>query len=252
MTDSAIEQNFADAALAYDEHASVQRESAADLLDFTLPHRAETAFEPGCGTGIYTGLLLEAFPKAKLLCVDIAEDMLEVARSKYGHAASFRRADAEEMAEGPWDLITSNATFQWFNDLEETLSRYRGMLQPGGLLTFSFFGPRTYQELDEALNRATDGKRRVAASGFADRQRIERLLDQNFPTWSVQEQRYVRAYDSLGDLLSTIKYTGVRGAPRPAASGWSLPLISQTRREYRQSFGCIRASYQVFLCRGEI
>lgn len=252
MSEAAVRDNFAAAARAYDRHASVQRASAADLLEFTLPGRPDCIFEPGCGTGIYTALLLDAFPEARLHCVDIAEDMLEVARGKCGDRAEFDCADAEEVRGGRYDLISSNAVFQWFTDLEGTLRRYRAILRPGGRITFSFYGPGTYRELDRALRSASGGEMRVAAADFAGADRIRRILAANFSRRSVEETEYVRSFDSLRGLLRAIKYTGTRGTGRSLPGTWTPHTLARTRDAYLGSCDGIRATYQVFLCRGEL
>jgi malonyl-CoA O-methyltransferase len=252
MSEAAVRDNFAAAARAYDRHASVQRASATELMEFTLPCRAESIFEPGCGTGIYTSRLLEAFPDADIRCVDIAADMIEVAREKCGDRAEFHHADAEDVRTGQYDLISSNAVFQWFTDLEGTLRRYRAILRPGGRLTFSFYGPRTYRELDRALRSATGGEMRVAAADFAGADRIRRVLGGTFARWSVEETEYVRSFDSLRELLRAIKYTGTRGADHSLPGAWTPHTLARTREAYRRFCGDIRATYQVFLCRGEL
>ncbi len=247
----AATRNFTAAARAYDEYAHVQKESARDLLEYTLPCRPERILEPGCGTGIYTGLLLGAFPEADLHCVDIAPTMLKAARAKFAFQAQFVEADAEYFSDEPFDLITSNATFQWFNNLDDTLQRYRQMLRSGGRLTFSFYGPETYRELDRALSEATDGEHRVLATDFASKMRIINLLDNHFSECSVEERRYQDSFASLNDLLRTIKYTGVRGHSEELSPQWTPHIFAETRRMYHELFEDIHATYQVFLCRGE-
>lgn len=46
-----------------------------------------------------------------------------------------------------YDLIISNATFQWFNNLEDTIGRLGKMLKKNGVLSFSTFVNMTFNEL---------------------------------------------------------------------------------------------------------
>ncbi|MBE0605526.1 MAG: methyltransferase domain-containing protein, partial [Deltaproteobacteria bacterium] len=176
MVDPAVLRRFSAGAARYEAHAHAQRLSAVDLLAYTVASmgpasgrgpafkilepapkrgRAFKILEPGCGTGLYTRMLLEAFRGASVFGVDISEAMVRVAKRGIDDPrARFAVADAEEIATGDYDLVTSNAAFQWFLSLPRTLARMASLLPPAGVLTFSFFGPETYSELDAALRGA--------------------------------------------------------------------------------------------------
>src|SRR5512141_1853895 len=140
MVDPAVLRRFSAGAARYEANAHAQRLSAVDLLAYTraslegAPDRGivdtsgEPAFgildqapnrgrdfkilEPGCGTGLYTRMLLDAFPGASVFGVDISEAMVRVAqRGIDDPRARFAVADAEEIAAGRYDLVTSNAAF---------------------------------------------------------------------------------------------------------------------------------------------
>lgn len=257
----------------YDAHARVQRRSARDLLAFTLgslpsPHPRDLPdatkggggpfriLEPGCGTGIYTRMLLDAFPDASVIGVDVSEPMVRIARRRIADArVRFAVADAEEIAGGAYDLVTSNATFQWFLHLPRTLVRMAFLLRNGGVLTFSFFGPETYGELDAALRASAKTRRpgegeRAAAAAFHTRDEIAGALSASFPSWEISERRYHEEFPSLIDLLRSIRYTGTRGAGSPGR--WSPGRLARVEEAYRGRHGAIRATYQVFLCRGSV
>ena len=271
MVDPAVLRRFSAVAARYDAHARAQRRSARDLLAFTLgslPSRRSAdppdaagqgtavfrILEPGCGTGLYTRMLLDAFPGASVFGVDVSEPMVRIARRTIGDPrARFVVADAEEIAAGRYDLVTSNATFQWFRFLPRTLARTASLLSPGGVLTFSFFGPETYGELDGALRAAAGTRRpgeeeRVAAASFHPRSGIAAALAAAFSSWEIAERRYHEEFPALADLLRSIRYTGTRGAGVPGR--WSPGRLARVEEAYREMHGAIRATYQVFLCRG--
>jgi malonyl-CoA O-methyltransferase len=298
MVDPAVLRRFSAGASRYEAHAHAQRLSAIDLLAYTqaslgpdlnrgivdtsgepAPKRgpAFKILEPGCGTGLYTRMLLDAFPAASILGVDISEAMIRVARKGiddqgWSSAATgrdapglvvaaeeprvrFAVADAEEIVTGNFDLVTSNAAFQWFLSLPRTLARMASLLPGGGLLTFSFFGPETFAELDAAL-RASANRRepeegeRIAAVAFHSREEISDALSAVFPRWDVAERRYHQEYPTLADLLRSIRYTGTRGGG--ARESWSPGKLARVEEAYRKRDGGIKTTYQVFLCRGMI
>jgi len=260
MVDPAVLRRFSSGAARYEAHAHAQRLSAVDLLAYTGASLGKTRpvkiLEPGCGTGLYTRMLLDAFRGASVYGVDISEAMVRVAkRGTDDPRARFAVADAEEIATGSYDLVTSNAVFQWFLSLPRTLARMASLLPGGGLLTFSFFGPGTFAELDVALRASairqepSDGSR-VAASAFHSREEISDALSAVFPRWDVVERRYHQEFPTLADLLRSIRYTGTRG--NGARESWSPGRLARVEEAYRERSGGIKATYQVFLCRGMI
>jgi malonyl-CoA O-methyltransferase len=199
-------------------------------------------------------MLLDAFPTASIVGVDISDAMVRVARRRIADGrVRFAVADAEEITNGSYDLVTSNATFQWFLSFPRTVARMAPLLGRGGMLTFSFFGPGTYAELDQALRdaaaeRGEPGGARVAAAGFLGRDGVADVLSAVFPRWDVVEHRYHQEFPALADLLRSIRYTGTRGGG--ARRGWSPGLLARVEEAYRRRHGAIRATYQVLLCRG--
>jgi malonyl-CoA O-methyltransferase len=252
MLATLIADNYAAVAANYDAHAEPQRRAAADLLAFTGPVAPRAVLEPGCGTGLYTRLLLAEFPRAEVLGVDISAAMLQVARQKLADSrAEFRIADAEAFHDGQYDLITSNAALQWFNDLPAGLDCLAGLLAPGGTLSFSFFGPETYRELDVALRAVFGGEVRVACRRFADRTELSNLLHAVFPRPEIEERRYTQTFPSLPALLRSIRYTGTRGSPCGPAVSWTPGRLALVERAYCERNGKIQASYQVLFCKGQ-
>lgn len=114
-----VARRFGARAAQYDEHALLQRETAARLATFLtasggLPKSGLVA-EIGCGTGLLTGLLA---PQAgRYLATDIAPEMLALCRQRLEHLPqlAFAVLDGEgaRFPERPAALV-SNLTAQWF------------------------------------------------------------------------------------------------------------------------------------------
>jgi hypothetical protein len=96
---------------------------------------------------------------------------------------------------------------------------------------------------------AHDGAR-VAAAAFHSRKEISDALSAAFPRWDVVERRYHQEFPTLADLLRSIRYTGTRGGG--ARESWSPGKLARVEEAYRERVGGIKATYQVFLCRGII
>ena len=153
MDKTAIIRNFSRYADIYDKYAHVQKASALRLLEQIKEDNFKKILEVGCGTGNYTSFLREKFRAAEFKAIDISDRMLKVAQEKLKTKnIEFILADAEDVnIKERFDLITSNACFQWFDNLEPTLMKYKKLLNLRGIISFSIFGPHTYKELRTSL-----------------------------------------------------------------------------------------------------
>lgn len=163
-----LQKRFSQNAKTYDRYARIQKVMAQTLLEMTdrsfrsfgNPDAIRIAglriLEVGCGTGYLTMRLQQRFPGAHITAVDLAPGMIEVAKRRISKGpVVFQTGDIEEMElEGTYDLIVSNATFQWFNHLPLTVKRLVDLLNPEGSLLFSTFGQRTFQELHRSFQAA--------------------------------------------------------------------------------------------------
>ncbi|MGD8932789.1 MAG: methyltransferase domain-containing protein, partial [Chromatiales bacterium] len=144
---------FERAASAYDEVAVLQRETAQRMLERLdyIRHEPAVILDVGAGTGEATLALSRRFKPARTIALDFALPMLQRARKRGSWLRRLRCVcgDAERLplADRSVDLIFSNATLQWCNDLEGTFREFLRVLRPDGLLMFSTFGPDTLKEL---------------------------------------------------------------------------------------------------------
>lgn len=156
-----VKSHFSKNASNYDQYADVQKKMKDILIKFTLQNNKDVGeikniLEIGCGTGYLTSALVETFPSSHITAVDIAPGMITEVESKFiSNSINFICADIEKVElNNTYDLIISNATFQWFNHMSVTLNKLYTALNPNGLLCFSTFGEYTFCELDECFNKA--------------------------------------------------------------------------------------------------
>jgi len=246
----AVQAAFARAADTYDAHVDVQRDVAEGLLRRLLAGPAPVRIlEIGCGTGNLTQGLANAWPEAQILAIDFCPEMLAVARRKLAGRANvaFEAADGERIVaeEGLFDLITSSAAFQWFDDLPLAARRFAQMLAPAGRLAFAMFGPGTFRELTQVLAQVWP-EAVPAAANFLEAETLRALMSAQFCQVEIAEENYRREYPSLLELLRKIQHTGT------GAGQWHGMLSpSRLRRieaAYRAAEGGIAASYQVYFC----
>lgn len=159
-----ISDNFTRSAKKYDEFADLQQETAKRLMKMILETQnkrpLKKILEIGCGTGFLSGMLLSGFPASDISFIDISDGMLDACREKLKkikafnnqRRLSFLNMDGESLGDFlDYDLIVSNLTFQWFQDLKGALLKYRKYLKKDGKLIFSTFGYGAFNELSACL-----------------------------------------------------------------------------------------------------
>ncbi len=245
-----ISRRFSKAATTYDEFALVQKSCGTELAA-TLPANChvQTILEIGCGTGNYTGLLMNRFPEAKIDAFDFAPGMVALAKEKLGEAGAvhFSCEDGEKFLatnRQAYDLITSNATMQWFDDLDATFGHIAAGLTSNGIMHASFFGPKTLQELGQGLVDLFDEPVILAAAHFQGKDDLLEMAARWFRQVNVVENCYKRRYSSLRDLLQYIRKTGTGGYHQ------SLPILTPSKLKKLAAWfadrGGFEVTYQVF------
>jgi len=269
-----IEENFSKHAWDYDQHSRIQNLCASILIKEVNSDSFSSILDIGCGTGNYTKLLREKFPKAEIKAVDISSEMIEVAKGKLGgREIEFIVADAESLnLREEFDLISSNASFQWFQDLKSDLTRYKEALSKGGTILFSTFGPKTFFQLHSCLEEFFNKPLSISASNFLSKRKVETILKGIFKEVRVKEEIYNQQFNSLLELLESVRCTGTRGKGLKREIFWTPRTIASIEAIYKRRFSAkggspargwsasggasggkgIVATYQMFFCRGRI
>ncbi|WP_017727662.1 malonyl-ACP O-methyltransferase BioC [Halalkalibacterium ligniniphilum] len=229
-----LQKRFSQHATTYDQYANVQKRMAKYLMnliptDLKKSSNTLRILEVGCGTGYLTSLLSEKFPEAKITAVDLAPGMIEAAKKRLQEKkVSFICGDIEEIAlQGEYDVIISNATFQWFNNLENTLHGLLLLLKKEGVLCFSTFGCQTFKELHASFERATqilriENNSRVGPS-FYSLTELKKVCTNSIPA-DAKRFSYIKAsekeeyefFRTVRDFFTSIKKIGANNSNQEA------------------------------------
>ncbi|KAB2952121.1 malonyl-ACP O-methyltransferase BioC [Heliorestis acidaminivorans] len=245
-----LRHNFSKNAINYDRYAKVQKAMAHELLKSLSSFRSLeklNILDIGCGTGYLTEQLLELYPQAQITALDIAPGMIEYAQQKLPNEnIEFLCADIEEVAlNKKFDLIISNATFQWFNQLEATLRKLDSLLKDNAILTFSTFGSHTFQELHHAYAIAKE-KLQISSAilpgqKFISTAELKALCQENFKnndssryTISAIEQQEYEYFDTVRDFLKSVKKVGASNSNCERLINPSL--IKEMMKTYEATF----------------
>lgn len=209
-------RSFNRAAATYDRYSVVQRYVAQRQMERLawLHLNPERIVDLGCGTGSSTQLLREKFPQAKIIGVDLAEQMLAIAKTKFqrDEQVKWLCADAMHVPLFPQsqDFIFSNLMLQWHNNISICFSEWLRLARAGGCLVLTTFGPATLQEI-RASWAEVDGYTHVHS--FLDIGKIGDSLMRAHWYDPVLETEIIRLeYTSLDDIFHDLKMIGAQNA----------------------------------------
>jgi malonyl-CoA O-methyltransferase len=226
-----VKFHFSKNASNYNQYANVQRIMKDTLIKFMLQNNKSTIkikniLEIGCGTGYLTHALTEIFPNAHITAVDIAPGMIAEIRSKFtSNSVSFICSDIEEIElNNTYDIVISNATFQWFNQMPITIKKLYDALNPNGILCFSTFGEYTFRELNECFNK-TKQALSIKESIYSGqpfyslnelttlcKNAVEAKINDNEPLVKSKETFEYEYFNNCKDFFYSIKKTGANNS----------------------------------------
>ncbi len=247
-----VRRSFGRAAKRYDAAATLQAEIRREHLGRLDLVRLSPALvlDVGAGTGATCAELKLRYRKARVVALDAAAGMLREARR---HQTLFRRFDrvCGDAARLPLrtasvDLLFSNLMLHWCNDPEEVFREFRRVLRPGGLLSFTSFGPDTLRELREAWTAADD---RTHVSRFIDMHDLgDAMVRAGLTDPVLDVDRHVLGYPEVLDLMRELKRVGAHnstaGRPRGLTGQGGLRRMTLAYEALRRD-GRLPATFEV-------
>jgi malonyl-CoA O-methyltransferase len=247
-----IRSNFGRAAGSYDAVAQLQREVAERMLQQLQYERIapQVVVDVGAGTGYCSRGLERHFSKSRIIALDLSEGMLQQAKRnrRWRSRERFLCGDAQQLplANESVDLIFSNFTLQWCEDLPGVFAEFMRVLRPGGLLTFSMPGSGTLDELRQAWATVDE---RIHVNHFVELQWVgDLLLQQGFAEPVVSVDRFTLSYPQVMGLMRDLKRLGATNVNAGRRSGlMGRAVLQQLERGYpgRDGAGRITASWEV-------
>ena len=247
-----VRRAFDRAAATYDAAAELQRRVRDELLSRLDYVKLEPAavLDLGAGTGHAALALKRRYPASTVLAVDLAESMLREARRRQTLFRRFQRVCADAAAlplrSASVELVFSSLMLQWCDVPDGVFAECRRVLRPGGLLSFTTFGPDTLVELRRAWAAADDG---VHVSRFLDMHDVgDALVRAGFAEPVMDVDRVTLTYAEVRDLMRDLKAIGAHNAAsgrRRGLTGRSMfaRVVDAYERERRD--GRLPATYEV-------
>lgn len=229
MNKQLIKSRFSKASTSYDREATVQRQIAErmiTLMENTIRMECENLFEVGCGTGIFSRLLLQYIKPQKMIMNDICMEMKKNLSDILDENHTFICGDAELCPfPSQMDMIASCSTIQWFAHPRSFFERCHTALKESGVLVFSTFGKNNLKEISA-----------VTGTGLPYRSRHElekTLLSSNYDILYTGEEIISKTFETPLRVLHHLKRTGVTGIQ---TQSWTKGTLKTYCGEYTSRY----------------
>ncbi len=220
-----VRRHFARAASTYGDAAVLAHEVERRMLERLdyLKLAPRRIVDAGCGPAAGLRELGRRYPAAELIGIDAAEAMLrgavsaatfgERARRLFGRGGPrFVCADmrALPLASGGCGMLWSNIGLAFAGEPQATLREFARVLEPGGLLMFSVFGPDTLRELRAAFAQADT---LAHVHDFADMHDLgDMLAASGFATPVMDMEMITLTYADVASLARDLRASGQTNA----------------------------------------
>lgn len=227
------------AAATFDDHDFLFAEIGERLCDRLedVTRSFPVALDLGCHTGGLRRQLQGRGNIETLIQADLSESMARQA----GELALAADEEFLPFAPASFDLVLSNLSLHWVNDLPGALLQIRQSLKPGGLFLATMLGGETLRELRQSMARgetAIDGGLSPHVSPFADVRDGGNLLQRaGFIQPVADLETLTVSYPDPFKLMADLRGMGESNAVRENRKGLtSRRLMMEMAERYREDF----------------
>jgi ubiquinone/menaquinone biosynthesis C-methylase UbiE len=107
------------------------------FLDWLAPPTDARWLDIGCGTGVFTDLIVSTCAPATVIAIDPSEPQIEVARNKaIAQRVDFRVADSQKLpfSDNTFDIVVSALVINFISDRSQALAEMCRVCHPHGLI----------------------------------------------------------------------------------------------------------------------
>lgn len=232
QTDSKlIKKQFGKSLDKYEENALVQTIMADKLIENLPDSEFPNVLELGCGSGLLTKRLVRKISYKKYYANDIVEKSkvyLDGILADY----VFLGGNARRLqVNAKFNLIISNAMFQWFANLEGALEYYRARLNKGGTIAFSTFASGNFREIRELTGLGLD---------YLEADEIREITARNFEVKHFEKFDYTMHFANPLEILAHMKNTGVNAV---STKHWGIKEVKEFCDRYKEAYPELSLTY---------
>jgi malonyl-CoA O-methyltransferase len=236
-----IQTSFNKASKTYDDVAKVQKDAAKFLTDKLLKYQnflPKTFLDLGTGTGYIPELLLPRFQQSSFYLNDIADEMLEVCKTKFTKATNiyYLPGDMLKLNTDIYDCVISNLALQWVDDLQYAIRFF--LSKSSNVFAFSTLLNGTFKEWEILLNNYQP----IKTLNYPQAEKLISLCnelkkhDQTFEFWLMD---IPLSFDSPSAFMGYLKLLG-------ASSSSNQMSLSNIKKLLQAESQSLTVTYKIF------
>lgn len=234
-----IKKQFEKSIETYNENATVQRIMAEKLVANVLPFGSEfkNILELGSGAGLLTREISKKIRFKNYFANDLVEKSKNFVCDIIPNATFYCGSAQKIKPTKKMDLIISNATFQWFKNINT--DHYKNILNNNGILAFSSFSPENFKEIRELTGLSLQ---------YKTLEELSENFSKDFEVLYKEEFVHTLKFSTPLELLAHMKNTGVNSL---TAKHWTFKEVKDFCDNYSQKFNEITLTYApiIFICK---
>lgn len=189
--------NFEKAKNTYRKNAIIQKQMAGLLILNLVKYvgcEFESILEIGSGTGFLTDEIIKNIKYKKFYMNDLTDNFTNYTPTKY-----IKGDICKVHIDEKFNLIASNAAFQWIDDYNKLFSKLNTVLSDSGIIVFSTFGKNNFSQIKD-----------ITGFGLLYPDLTQFILESGFEILYYMEDLRTVYFKTLKELLYHIKFTGVK------------------------------------------
>ena len=226
-----IKNQFKKSIDKYDENAVVQAITAKRISEILSKYKFENILEIGAGSGLLTAQMSKKHNYKEYFANDLVEKS-EIYVKKYIPDAKFFTGDFRKIKfNKTFDLVVSNAVFQWYEDLEKIFEQCKMLLNTNGIMAFSTFSPDNFKEI-----KAVTG----LSLRYKTAEELTSILAKDFEIIKIENTEHKMTFDNPLKILAHMKNTGVNSL---SETKWGIKEVKEFCDKYSEKFPGLTLTY---------
>ena len=219
MRKELIRKRFAKSLPTYSKSAVVQEVMADNILNNLPEKEYSDILELGCGCGLLTKKIVDFIRYNTFDTVDMVEECKGYI-FKISSDINFISQDLEKFScDKKYDLIVSNASFQWLENLPEFIKNIKYYLKKDGIFVFTIFGKENYKEITKVMKTSLK---------YYSTEELKNMCA-DYKILNIYDEVKVLNFKTPLDVLHHIKNTGVNALSQ---TNWTKSDLNRFSEDY--------------------
>ncbi|MBO6087342.1 malonyl-ACP O-methyltransferase BioC [bacterium] len=242
MNPKLIKKQFEKSFETYDKNAVVQRVLAEKLSSQIAKIRVEyeNILELGCGTGLLTKVLAKNLKFKNYFANDLVEKSEKYIKLIVPEAKFFLGNAQKIKTSQKFDLIISNAVFQWFENLDKVFEYFKPMLRKDGIFAFTTFAPDNYKEIAYLTGLSLD---------YKSLGEVKTVCSKYFDILYTEEYKQTLKFSTPLELLAHMKNTGVNSL---TSKHWTIKEVKDFCDRCSDCYATPKLTYSAIIFVGRV